>query len=59
VPSAKMAPLPIPKGANVIDAPGKFILPGLIDCHCHLEDVGLGDLGSCRESGQRLTNCEN
>jgi imidazolonepropionase-like amidohydrolase len=35
----------IPRDANVIDAHGKFILPGLIDCHCHLEGVGLGDLG--------------
>jgi imidazolonepropionase-like amidohydrolase len=33
------------RDAEIIDARGKFILPGLIDCHCHLEDVGLGDLG--------------
>ncbi|MCK4681629.1 amidohydrolase, partial [Candidatus Bipolaricaulota bacterium] len=25
----------IPKEAEVIDAPGKFILPGMIDAHCH------------------------
>ncbi len=37
--------LRVPKDAHVIDTRGKFILPGLIDCHCHLEDVGLGDLG--------------
>lgn len=35
----------IPRDAQIIHAHGKFILPGLIDCHCHLEDVGLGDLG--------------
>jgi imidazolonepropionase-like amidohydrolase len=35
----------IPRDAQIIDARGKFILPGLIDSHCHLEDVGLGDLG--------------
>jgi imidazolonepropionase-like amidohydrolase len=35
----------IPRDAEIIHARGKFILPGLIDCHCHLEDVGLGDLG--------------
>ncbi|HWP41738.1 MAG TPA: amidohydrolase family protein [Blastocatellia bacterium] len=34
----------IPKGARIIDANGKFVMPGLIDCHCHLEMIGLGDL---------------
>jgi imidazolonepropionase-like amidohydrolase len=34
----------IPKGAQVIDAHGKFVVPGLIDCHCHLENIGFGDL---------------
>ncbi len=34
----------IPRGAQVIDARGKFIIPGLIDCHCHMEMIGLGDL---------------
>jgi imidazolonepropionase-like amidohydrolase len=33
-----------PRDAEVINARGKFILPGLIDDHCHLEQVGLGDL---------------
>jgi len=41
----KCGAIPIPKDAHVLDVRGKFILPGLIDCHCHLEDVGLGDLG--------------
>lgn len=35
----------IPRGANRIDATGKFLLPGLIDVHLHLESVGLSDLG--------------
>jgi imidazolonepropionase-like amidohydrolase len=35
----------IPPDAEIIHARGKFILPGLIDDHCHLEGVGLGDLG--------------
>ena len=29
-------PLKIPEGAKVIDAKGKFIIPGLIDAHVHL-----------------------
>ncbi len=33
----------IPPGANVIDAQGRFILPGLIDAHAHLEGLGLGE----------------
>jgi imidazolonepropionase-like amidohydrolase len=28
----------LPKGAEIIDAKGKTILPGLIDGHCHLRD---------------------
>jgi imidazolonepropionase-like amidohydrolase len=35
----------IPQGARIIDAAGKFILPGLIDTHLHLEMVGLSDVG--------------
>ena len=34
----------VPRHARVIDARGKFITPGLIDCHCHMEMVGLGSL---------------
>ena len=30
--------VPIPQGAEVIDAKGKAILPGLIDGHCHYRD---------------------
>src|SRR5262245_49309018 len=29
-------PVPVPTGARVIDARGKFIIPGLIDAHVHL-----------------------
>ncbi len=35
----------IPGGARIIDASGKFVLPGLIDTHVHLEMVGLSDIG--------------
>jgi imidazolonepropionase-like amidohydrolase len=37
--------VPIPPGAQRIDATGKFIVPGLIDTHLHLELVGLSDVG--------------
>jgi imidazolonepropionase-like amidohydrolase len=32
--------LPIPKGAQVIDATGKFLIPGLWDMHVHLSYYG-------------------
>ena len=34
----KRGEVSIPQGAEVIDAKGKTILPGLIDGHCHLRD---------------------
>ena len=34
----KRGEVPIPQDANVIDARGKTILPGLIDGHCHYRD---------------------
>jgi imidazolonepropionase-like amidohydrolase len=36
--------VPIPAGAEVIDAAGKFVSPGLIDCHSHIanDDVNEG-----------------
>ncbi len=33
----------IPTGVHVIDVQGKFILPGFIDAHAHLEGLGLGE----------------
>ncbi len=30
------ATVKVPKGANVIDVRGKFVLPGFIDCHTHI-----------------------
>jgi imidazolonepropionase-like amidohydrolase len=37
--------LKIPPVDRVIDATGKYLIPGLIDAHVHLEDVGLSDVG--------------
>lgn len=34
----KRGEVSVPSGAEVIDAKGKIILPGLIDGHCHLRD---------------------
>jgi predicted amidohydrolase len=36
---SKIAPskdLPAPEGAHIVDAPGKFLIPGLWDMHVHL-----------------------
>jgi len=41
----KRSTLEIPAGARIVDAAGRFLLPGLIDTHVHLEDVGLSDAG--------------
>ena len=49
----KCGAVSIPKSAKIIDVRGKFVLPGLIDCHCHLEDVGLGDVGELPEEWAR------
>ena len=39
----KRGAIAIPRGANIIDAKGKTILPGFIDGHCHLLDF-VGEL---------------
>jgi imidazolonepropionase-like amidohydrolase len=38
-------PPAFPPAARIIDAAGKYVLPGLIDTHVHLELVGLSDVG--------------
>lgn len=34
------ASTPVPKGAEIIDAAGKTVIPGLIDLHCHYHPYG-------------------
>ncbi len=34
--AAVAANIPVPAGATVIDANGKFVMPGIIDCHSHI-----------------------
>ncbi len=42
--------LPVPAGCQIVDARGKHITPGLIDCHSHM-----GTDGGVNESGQAVT----
>jgi imidazolonepropionase-like amidohydrolase len=42
---AQRGTIKLKSGAKIVDATGKYLLPGLIDTHVHLEDVGLSDLG--------------
>jgi len=35
----------IKPGAKILDATDKYLLPGLIDTHVHLEEIGLSDIG--------------
>lgn len=48
---------------QVIDAAGKYILPGIIDCHVHLSMNGgphpMADLGKCREAEATLASIES
>jgi hypothetical protein len=46
---------PIPGDANVIDATGKYIIPGLIDCHIHYEQPR--DLVQLLAWGVTSVNC--
>jgi len=37
---ARLGEFPCPGGVEVVDATGKWVLPGVVDAHTHLEDVG-------------------
>ncbi len=38
--------IPIPAGAEVIDAAGQFVSPGLIDCHSHIGADSINEAGT-------------
>jgi imidazolonepropionase-like amidohydrolase len=40
------AGVPIPSGADVVDAAGKFISPGIIDCHSHIAADSINEGGT-------------
>lgn len=47
------------QAGQIIDAEGKYVLPGVIDCHVHLSMNGgphpMADLSKCREADALLT----
>jgi imidazolonepropionase-like amidohydrolase len=40
------ANLPIPPGADVVDGTGKFVSPGIIDCHSHIAADSINEMGT-------------
>src|SRR5207249_4059668 len=40
------ANVPIPAGADVVDATGKFVSPGIIDCHSHIAADSINEGGT-------------
>src|SRR5262245_40161843 len=40
------AGVPVPAGADVIDASGKFVSPGIIDCHSHIAADSINEGGT-------------
>src|SRR5262245_10553498 len=40
------ANVPIPSGADVVDAAGKFVSPGIIDCHSHIAADSINEGGT-------------
>src|SRR3984885_6277952 len=48
------ADLSAPEGAAIIDAPGQFVMPGIIDCHSHIAVDG-----SVNEAGPAVSSMAN
>jgi imidazolonepropionase-like amidohydrolase len=44
--------VPVPEGAEVIDCGGKFLMPGLVDCHVHI--TGTGDPNPLKSAKQTV-----
>jgi len=40
------ANVPVPSGAEVIDATGRFVSPGIIDCHSHIAADSINEMGT-------------
>lgn len=40
------ADVPIPAGADIVDATGKFVSPGIIDCHSHIAVDSVNEAGT-------------
>jgi len=47
----KVAEVKTPKGAQVVEGKGKFLIPGLWDMHGHLTDAGEGAVAQLIENG--------
>jgi predicted amidohydrolase YtcJ len=47
----KSGDVAIPSGARIVDASGKFLIPGLWDMHGHLTEAGEGALALLMENG--------
>ena len=53
--SALGADVPVPEGADVIDADGKVVIPGMIDAHCHTGIFADG-IGLAHSDGNEMTD---
>lgn len=49
--SVSAGPLPVPKGARVLDLTGRYLLPGFIDMHAHL---AMGPITMASKDGQPM-----
>ena len=49
----------VPAGAQVVDAAGKVVMPGLVDTHSHIGGVGAADSSSPLQPGVRVYDSVN